>query len=112
MKGTPFACNMNAIEPALRNKHIEKIKEVFQLTKEIKEIPNGFVFLFPDESSLLINLMAFVEKERLCCPFFGFNIEIEPEGGIVLLKIYGREGVKEFIKAEFGNNLFNKLVRE
>jgi hypothetical protein len=26
---------------------------------------------------------ALAEKERLCCPFFGFNIEIVPEGGNV-----------------------------
>jgi hypothetical protein len=102
MKETPFACDMSAIEPSLRSKHIEKIKEVFHFTKEIKEISNGFTFLLPNEQSLLINLMSFVEKERLCCPFFGFIIEIEPEGGSVWLKIYGREGVKEFIRAELG----------
>lgn len=91
MKETPFACDMSAIEPSMRSKHIEKIKEVFQSTKEINEISNGFAFLLPNESSLLINLMTFVEKERLCCPFFGFIIDLEPEGGNVWLKVNGRE---------------------
>lgn len=102
MKEIPFACNMSAIEPSMRTKHIEKIKEVFQSVKEIKEFSNGFAFLLSNKSSALISLMTFVEKERLCCPFFGFKIDIEPEGGNVWLKVNGREGVKDFIKAEFG----------
>ena len=103
MKETPFACNMTAIEPSMRSKHIEKIKEVFQSTKEVKEISNGFAFLLSNESSVIINLVTFVDKERLCCPFFGFIIELEPEHGNVWLKVNGREGVKDFIKAEFGD---------
>lgn len=103
MKGTSFACNMSAIEPSQRSRHIEIIKELFHSVREINEIQNGFAFLFPNDSHVLINLLTFVEKERLCCPFFGFVIDIEPEGGNVWLKIIGREGVKEFIKAEFSD---------
>jgi hypothetical protein len=101
MKETPFACDMSAIEPLQRSRHIETMKELFNSVKEVSEIKNGFAFLFPNDGSVLINLMAFIEKERLCCPFFGFIIVIEPEKGNVFLKINGRDGVKEFIKAEF-----------
>jgi hypothetical protein len=41
----------------------------------------------------------------LCCPFFGFALEMEPEGGAVWLSLTGREGVKPFIIAEIGNYL-------
>jgi hypothetical protein len=102
MEETPFACDMSVFEPEERRKHTENTREVFKLAKETKEISNGFVFLFPNESKLLMNLMSFVEKERLCCPFFGFIIEIEPDDGDVRLKIFGRDGVKDFIKAEIG----------
>lgn len=102
MKEIPFACNMSAIAPSMREKHIEKIKEVFQAVSEINELTNGFTFILPNESSLLFSLMTFIEKERLCCPFFKFKIEIEADKN-VFLTISGDNGIKDFIKAEFGN---------
>ncbi len=109
MKQIPFACNMPAIAPSMREKHIEKIKEVFQAVLEINELSNGFAFILPNKSSLLINLMAFIEKERLCCPFFRFKIEIEPEKN-VSLAISGNDGIKDFIKAEFGNYISENML--
>ena len=108
MKEIPFACNMSAIEPSMRDKHIEKIKEVFQTVLEINELPDGFAFILPNESSLLIDLMTFIEKERLCCPFFKFRIEIEPEKNVSLI-ISGSDGIKGFIKGEFGNYTIENL---
>jgi len=46
--------------------------------------------------------VEFVANERLCCPFFGLAVEIEPEGGPLWLRLTGRDGVKPFIKAEIG----------
>jgi hypothetical protein len=112
MKKSVFACDMSVFEPSEREKHIETTKAVFSLTKEIKEIANGYGFRFPNESSLLINLMSFIDKERRCCPFFGFIVEIEPEGGNVWLEIFGQEGVKEVIGAELGENMKDKIKRQ
>ncbi len=98
--GSSFACDMSVFNQEERARHVGNTKEVFKQSIERKEIPDGYEFVFPNESRLLINLIAFVEKERLCCPFFGFNIDIEPDAGNVHLKIYGRGGVKDFIKAE------------
>ena len=39
-------------------------------------------------------------------------IEIEPEGGNVRLKVNGREGVKDFIKAEFGDYIPQNIYWE
>ena len=48
---------------------------------------------------------SFVTKERLCCPFFGFALHVEPEGGALWLSLTGRDGVKPFIQAEIGDAL-------
>ena len=109
MKESPFACDMTVLEPSERSKHIENINNVFKSVKEIREFSNGYSFLLPNDSDMLINLMTFIKNERLCCPFFGFTVEIEPEGGDVWLKITGHEGVKEFIKAEFGDSLSDNI---
>lgn len=99
---SPFACNMEAIKSDQRQQHIATARQLFRAVKSIRELPDGYAFHLPDESDTLRLLTEFVSLERLCCPFFGFTIEIEPEGGSVWLNLTGREGVKPFIRAEIG----------
>jgi hypothetical protein len=102
---SPFACNMHAIEPEMRPKHLETAHELFGAIRRIRELPNGYAFQLPNESDLLLKVAEFISLERLCCPFFGFTLEIEPEGGSLWLQLTGREGVKPFIRAELGEFL-------
>jgi hypothetical protein len=95
---SPFACVMDAIEPSARGPHLENAKRLFASVTEVKELADGYAFRLPAE--LLLDVARFVELERLCCPFFGFFIEVESEGGEVILRLTGREGVKDFVKAE------------
>jgi hypothetical protein len=71
-------------------------------------MPDGYAFRLSNDSDLLLRLAVFVDLERRCCPFFGFNIEVEPEGGPLWLKLTGRDGVKPFIRVEIGEFLNNK----
>jgi hypothetical protein len=80
---------MSAIPPAERGEHLAAIEEVFGAVREIREIP----------------------KERLCCPFFGFTLRVEPERGALWLSLTGREGVKPFIRAEIGQALDPEAAR-
>jgi hypothetical protein len=102
---SPFACDMQAIEPAKRPKHLETASAVFRAVKSISELPNGYAFQLPNESDLFLKVAEFISLERLCCPFFGFTLEIEPEGGSLWLRLTGREGIKPFIRAELGEFL-------
>lgn len=99
---SPFACVMEAIEPDKRQQHIATAEYLFRSVNEIRELPNGYAFRLPNQSEILLKVAEFVSLERLCCPFFGFTLEIEPEGGPVWLELTGREGVKPFIRAEIG----------
>ena len=89
---SPFACVMDAIEPSARAPHLENARALFALVTEVKELPDGYSFRLPADS--LIESTKFVELERLCCPFFGFVIEVEKEGGEVVLHLTGRDGVR------------------
>lgn len=42
----------------------------------------------------------FVRRERLCCPFLAFTLEVSPDRGPLLLRLTGAEGVKDYIRAE------------
>lgn len=101
-KKTPFACVMDAIEWNKREPHLATARHLFGSVKEIRELPNGYAFNLPNESDVLLKVAEFIALERLCCPFFGFALEVEPEGGALWLHLTGREGVKPFIRAEIG----------
>lgn len=99
-KESPFACVMDAIEPSMREPHLAKARKLFAAVTDVKELVDGYSFRLPAEK--LREVAEFVALERLCCPFFGFVIEVEKEGGDLLLELTGREGVKAFIQAEIG----------
>ena len=108
---SPFACQMDAIEPDKRQQHVATAHKVFQAVKSIRELPNGYAFQLPDEAETLQMVWEFISLERLCCPFFGFTFEIEPEGRSVWLELTGREGIKPFIRAEIGEFAGERLTR-
>jgi len=102
---SPFACDMTAIAPEQRGAHITAIERLFRSAQNMRELPDGYAFELPNESDVLLTAAQFITLERLCCPFFGFGIEVEREGGSVWLSLTGREGVKPFIMAEIGDHL-------
>ena len=65
----------------------------------------GYAFELPNDPNGLRTAAEFIVNERLCCPFFGFALEIEREGGSAWLSLVGRDGVKPFIMAEIGEYL-------
>ncbi len=101
----PFACDMTAIPADKRGAHLATIDTLFQSVKSLRELPNGYSFRLPSDPDLLLTAAEFIALERLCCPFFGFSLEIERERGAVWLALTGREGVKPFIMAEIGDHL-------
>jgi hypothetical protein len=106
---SPFACDMNAIPADQRQAHLATIDKLFRVVETVHELPNGYSFRLPNDSATLLTAAQFIELERLCCPFFGFGLEIEREGGGVWLSLTGREGVKPFIMAEIADHLPLKI---
>ncbi len=104
-KASPLACTMSAFAPDERRLHLLAIEEVFGAVEETRELPEGYAFRLPGESAWVLKVADFITKERLCCPFFGFALQLEPEGGALWLSLTGREGIKPFILAEIGHAL-------
>ena len=55
-------------------------------------------FRFPAEEYEAV--AHFVARERLCCPFLRFVLEVAPERGPLWLRLTGAEGVTAFMRAE------------
>ena len=99
---SPFACNAVALSSEVRKRHFEELEPaLLKLTKSMRELPDGYEFEFPADSSTYQLLTEWAFQERLCCPFFDIALRFDGESGPLWLRLTGRPGTKEFIKAEW-----------
>ncbi len=99
---SPFICDMTAMNAEQRARHGILSQQLRRGVKEIRELPDGYAARFLTEPSMLLVLAEFIALEHRCCPCFTLALELEREHGPLWLKVTGREGVKPFIRAEFG----------
>ena len=99
---TPFACSLTALSAAERDLHRDLGKKLRAAVKETRELPNGYAFRLSGERQTVAMVANWISFERLCCPFFTFQLEIGSEETPIWLRMTGREGVKQFMRSEFG----------
>jgi hypothetical protein len=97
-----FACNINGIPSEKRAHYRQLVEALLHAITERRELPDGYSSRVDNEHPTTDQLVEWVNLERQCCPFFGFEILWEPENGPVWLQLTGPQGVKDFIIGEFG----------
>jgi hypothetical protein len=97
---SPIACDFSAMTAGQRARRQVLARQMHAATKEVRELADGYAFRFSAEPELCLTLAEFMTLERLCCPFFTFMLELEHEGGPMWLRLTGRDGVKQFLRAE------------
>jgi hypothetical protein len=102
MEGTGFVCDVKAMSKTERQRHSQLREKLESAIEQTNELESGYAFRLRDRVVSLVEVAEWVEKERKCCPFFDFEITVEREGGPVWLNISGVEGVKAFLRMEFG----------
>ncbi|MGB9178197.1 MAG: hypothetical protein WCB68_03040 [Pyrinomonadaceae bacterium] len=96
----PVACSLTEAELlARRSLVLEKAKAA---VLEVKELADGYGYLFPSDDLWLKELFNIVSLERQCCPFLNFKLIIEAGHRPVWLEITGPDGTKDFLKDLFG----------
>src|SRR5689334_10755952 len=98
----PIACNLSVFGDGRREEHTSTVHQIFAAVQEVRELPDGYAFRLPPESDMLQHAAEFIANERLCCPFFGFALELEPQSAALWLRLTGGEGVKQFLQADLG----------
>jgi hypothetical protein len=99
---SPFACDRAALTPRARKRHFDELSPALRARKQnIRELRDGFEFEFPPDTATFQLVSEWVVGERLCCPFFDIDMHVEREHGALWLRLTGREGVKQFIRADF-----------
>ena len=102
----PLACDLTAIKAEEREHHIALTRGMLTSVQELKELPDGYGMRLPPD--MLLTAAEYISRERLCCPFFHFNLELEPSGGSLWLRMTGRNGVKEFLQVELHDLIGNQ----
>ena len=97
-----FYCNVKALTAAERARYKELTGKLLAGRAEIVEVEKGYELRYRGGSIALAEVAEWVTMESKCCPFFDFHIDLEEEGRLVCLRLTGRDGVKTFIRAEFG----------
>ena len=97
-----LTCNINGIPPQERARYGRLVEALRHAIKERRELPDGHAFQMDTTQIDTTQLVEWIELERLCCPFFGFQVHWERQNGAVWLHLTGPEGVKGFIPDEFG----------
>ena len=96
-----FICNINAIPADDRPRYNKLVKSIIQAIDGKRELPDGYAFRLSSERITAQQIVEWINLERSCCPFFGFEVHWEKENGPISLFLTGREGVKAFILSEF-----------
>ncbi len=111
LNGTPsLACDLTAIPASVREEHILTAPQLFSAAQEVLELPNGFAIRFLNEHGRFMAIAKFIENERLCCPFFSFGLEVEPNNGPLWLRLTGGEGVKEILQTTLFESIEDKAA--
>jgi hypothetical protein len=97
----PLACNMDVFTPEQREHHIGVTTQLVKTIQRVREIQNGYEFLFPNESQYISGIAEFIANEQLCCPFLEFGLTVRSSEPSIILALTGPVGTQEFLRVEF-----------
>jgi hypothetical protein len=107
----PLVCNVNALSPAERDRHLALGQELKSAVAKVAELPDGYEMTLDfkkmglDARGLpycVVEVAQWVDLESRCCPFVDFGIELKGKDRLVTLRLTGGPEVKDFLKTELG----------
>jgi hypothetical protein len=96
----PLACDLSVLSAEERARHAEISERLRGAFQHVEPLPDGYAFSLPPQSEYLLLAAEFITRERLCCPFFRFELVAEPGGEPFSLRLTGGEEVKAFLETE------------
>jgi len=97
-----FSCNLSAIDQEQRKRYDLLAKDLLPKHLEVRELPDGYGFRFPNNRSFFTALSEWATLGQLCCPFLTLTLELHRDQGPIWLRATGRDGVKDFLREELG----------
>ncbi|HEV2457287.1 MAG TPA: hypothetical protein VGS80_02905 [Ktedonobacterales bacterium] len=98
----PLACSLSSDE--LRERGVENAA-LFACAHTVRELADGYSFAFAAGAAMAGDLLAFVQAEAACCPFFTFELAFPSPHQTIWLTVRGREGVKDIVRESVASKL-------
>jgi len=105
-KQLPIACELPEKQQSSRQEELSR--KLFDGCELVRELEDGYEFVFLGEPEQTAELARFVAAERECCRFFAFELLFAPDLGPITLRLRGREGTKEFLRGRFTEEFTEK----
>jgi hypothetical protein len=97
-----FTCNLDGIPAEDRAHYTELFESLRHAVREKRELPDGYALLLDPAQFTMDQALEWTKLEQKCCPFLEMQVRWDIENGPVWLDLKGPEGVKDFIRDEFG----------
>ena len=97
---TPVACTLTAEQ--LREGAADLLPGLFAMARAVDWQPDGATLTFEAADDLLARIAAVIERERRCCAFLRFTLDVAPDFGPVTLAVTGPEGTRAVLEATAG----------
>jgi hypothetical protein len=83
----PVACDLTVFDPNEREAHAALLKKLLSrsLTRDVRGTKRALKL--PYERALFVDAAVWIADESRCCPFFGFNLRVEPAADFFWLEI-------------------------
>lgn len=91
------SCHLSDAAIVERKADLEK-SGIFSKVINIKELPNGYDFIFDGRKMDPHDLLNYISFERGCCSSFSFALEFEPNLGPIHMSVFGSKTVKAQMK--------------
>ncbi len=98
-----IACVISVLTEDERKRRVELANIIRQTKVSVSELENGYSVEFSDTGVWTV-ATEFVTLESKCCPFLKFALVWEAENVGMRIEVTGRDGTKEFLKAEMNLN--------
>jgi hypothetical protein len=98
---TVLACNLNAISQENLHRYKDLFRRVQAAITDRRELEDGYVFRLDGDSVSLQDVAQWIRFERLCCPFFTFELQTKGGESDWWLTLQGPDGAKAIIDQEF-----------
>ena len=89
-----LACLLGNRELAARKKKLQK--EIFSQVQSTTELEDGYRFHFLDKKGMDRKIFDFILTEKACCPFFKYEVNLDPHSKKIDLSLRGLRGGEEF----------------
>lgn len=97
MEPLPIACTLST--EALAERKATTLEQLFTAVQEVQPLNSGYRFRFDASDQILTSIFEMITKERKCCRFMDFELQVLAAEGPVWLAISGPEGTKHFLES-------------